>query len=55
MATGSTGIPRVVVLIPLALKGHRDCFEGILRYARVNGHGSCTVERGVPGSCSYGT
>ena len=37
MASDRSGIPQVVVLVPLTLKGHRDFFEGILRYARVNG------------------
>ncbi|MBT3295135.1 MAG: XylR family transcriptional regulator [Verrucomicrobia bacterium] len=37
MTASRSGIPQVIVLVPLALKGHRDCFEGILRYARVNG------------------
>ncbi len=49
MAAGSSGIPQVVVLIPLALKGHRDCFEGILRYARVNGPWRLYRREGRPG------
>ena len=42
-------IPQVVVLIPLTLKGHRDCFEGILRYARVNGPWRLYRREGRPG------
>jgi LacI family transcriptional regulator len=49
MAAGSSGIPQVVVLIPLTLKGHRDCFEGILRYARVNGPWRLYRREGRPG------
>ncbi len=37
MAARRSGIPQVVVLIPLGLDGNRQCFQGILRYARVNG------------------
>jgi LacI family transcriptional regulator len=44
-----TGIPQVVVRLPLALKGHRDCFEGILRYARVNGPWRLYRAEGRPG------
>lgn len=43
------GIPQVVVLIPLTLKGHRDCFAGILRYARVNGPWRLYSGEGRPG------
>ncbi len=35
--------------IPLTLKGHRDCFEGILRYARVNGPWRLYRAEGRPG------
>ncbi len=49
MAASRSGIPQVVVLIPLALKGHRDCFEGILRYARVNGPWRLYRREGRPG------
>jgi LacI family transcriptional regulator len=49
MPTGRPSIPQVVVLIPLGLKGHRDCFEGILRYARVNGPWRLYRREGRPG------
>jgi LacI family transcriptional regulator len=49
MAAKRSGIPQVVVLIPLALKGHRDCFEGILRYARANGPWRLYRREGRPG------
>lgn len=49
MPAGRSGIPQVVVLIPLTLKGHRDCFEGILRYARVNGPWRLYRPEGRPG------
>ena len=37
MAKNTTFIPHVAVLFPLALKGHLDSFEGILRYVRLRG------------------
>ena len=43
------GIPQVVVRIPLALKAQRDCFEGILRYARINGPWRLYRAEGRPG------
>ena len=49
MSDSRSGIPQVVVLIPLTLKGHRDCFEGILRYARVNGPWRLYRREGRPG------
>lgn len=49
MTASRKGIPQVVVLIPLTLKGHRDCFEGILRYARVNGPWRLYRREGRPG------
>ena len=49
MSDSRSGIPQVVVLIPLALKGHRDCFEGVLRYARVNGPWRLYRREGRPG------
>ncbi len=49
MTASRSGIPQVVVLIPLTLKGHRDCFEGILRYARVNGPWRLYRREGRPG------
>jgi len=49
LAKNQSGIPQVVVLIPLTLKGHRDCFEGILRYARVNGPWRLYRREGRPG------
>ncbi len=39
----------MVVRIPLTLKGHRDCFEGILRYARLNGPWRLYRAEGRPG------
>ena len=49
MPSNTSVIPKVVVLIPLALKGHRDCFAGILRYARVNGPWRLYRMEGRPG------
>jgi LacI family transcriptional regulator len=49
MPSSRTAIPQVVVLIPLALRGHRDCFKGILRYARVNGPWRLYRREGRPG------
>ena len=42
-------IPQVAVLIPLSLKGHRDAFEGILRYARLHGPWRLYRMEGRPG------
>jgi LacI family transcriptional regulator len=49
MAASRSAIPQVVVMIPLELKGHRDYFEGILRYARVNGPWRLYRREGRPG------
>lgn len=49
MARTRTNIPQVAVLVPLALKGHRDVFEGILRYARLRGPWQLYRMEGRPG------
>ncbi len=42
-------IPQVAVLIPLMLKGYRDTFTGILRYARLHGPWRLYRMEGRPG------
>jgi len=49
MAANRSGIPQVVVLMPLALAGYRQLFEGILRYARTNGPWRLYRREGRPG------
>jgi LacI family transcriptional regulator len=49
MSNARAFIPQVAVLIPLALKGHRDVFEGILRYARRHGPWRLYRMEGRPG------
>lgn len=49
MTANRSSIPQVVVLMPLALKGHRDIFAGILRYARANGPWRLYRMEGRPG------
>ena len=49
MAKKRTSIPQVAVLFPLALKGHRDSFEGILRYAHLHGPWRLYHMEGRPG------
>jgi LacI family transcriptional regulator len=44
-----TNIPQVAILVPLALKGHRDVFEGILRYVRLRGPWQLYRMEGRPG------
>lgn len=49
MTKPSPSIPQVAVLIPLALKGHRDVFDGILRYVRLRGPWRLYRMEGRPG------
>mgnify|MGYP000991831516 FL=1 len=49
MSKKEHSIPQVAVLIPLSLKGHRDSFEGILRYARLHGPWRLYHMEGRPG------
>ncbi len=49
MAKNTTFIPHVAVLFPLALKGHLDSFEGILRYVRLRGPWQLYRMEGRPG------
>lgn len=49
MSRTRTGIPHVAVLVPLSLKGHRDVFNGILRYVRLRGPWQLYRMEGRPG------
>ena len=49
MAKAVASIPQVAVLIPLALKGHRDVFEGILQFVRLRGPWRLYRLEGRPG------
>jgi LacI family transcriptional regulator len=49
MSRARTGIPHVAVLVPLSLKGHRDVFDGILRYVRLHGPWQLYRMEGRPG------
>jgi len=49
MTKPSPSIPQVAVLIPLVLKGHRDVFDGILRYVRLRGPWRLYRMEGRPG------
>lgn len=49
MSKTSASIPQVAVLVPLALKGHLDVFDGILRYVRLRGPWRLYRMEGRPG------